>query len=60
LCSVDGVPLAQAAKRLWNLLLGDLPEPTGSGPGHPALVILAGAGAGPGDLQRFLPTSVSL
>lgn len=43
-----------------NLLLGDLPEPTGCGPGHPALVILAGAGAGPGDLQRFLPTSVSL
>lgn len=57
--SVDDVPLAQAAKRLWNLL-GDLPEPNGCGPGHPALVILAGAGAGPGDLQRFLPTSVSL
>ena len=34
LCS-EGA-LAQAAQRLWGLLLGDLPEPPGCGPGHPA------------------------
>ena len=44
LCS-DGA-LAQAAQRLWGLLLGDLPEPPGRGPGHPALGVPAGAGAG--------------
>ena len=44
LCS-DGA-LAQAAQRLWGLLLGDLPEPPGCGPGHPALGVPAGAGAG--------------
>ena len=44
LCS-DGA-LAQAAQRLWGLLLGDLPELPGRGPGHPALGVPAGAGAG--------------
>ena len=44
LCS-DGA-LAQAAQRLWGLLLGDLPEPPGRGFGHPALGVPAGAGAG--------------
>ena len=43
LCS-DGA-LAQAAQRLWGFLLGDLPEPPGRGPGHPALGVCAGAGA---------------
>ena len=41
LCS-DGA-LAQAAQRLWGLLLGDLPELPGRGPGHPALGVPAGA-----------------
>ena len=41
LCS-DGA-LAQAAQRLWGLLLGDLPELPGCGPGHPALGVPAGA-----------------
>ena len=45
LCS-DGA-LAQAAQRLWGLLLGDLPELPGRGPGHPALGVPAGAGVGP-------------
>jgi len=43
LCS-EGA-LAQAAQRLWGLLLGDLPELPGRGPGHPALGVPAGAGA---------------
>jgi len=44
LCS-DGA-LAQAAQRLWGLLLGDLPELSGRGPGHPALGVPAEAEAG--------------
>ena len=44
LCS-DGA-LAQAAQRLWGLLLGDLPELPGRGPGHPALGVPAGAQSG--------------
>jgi len=38
--------LAQAAQRLWGLLLGDLQKPSGHGPGCPALGISAGVGVG--------------
>ena len=55
LCS-DGA-LAQAAQRLWGLLLGDLPELSGRSPGHPALGVPAGAGAG---AEGRLPTSAVL
>jgi len=51
--------VAQAAQRLWSLL-GDLPKPPGHGPGHPALGVPAGVGAGTGDLQRSIPTSAIL
>lgn len=34
------------------LLLGDLPKPTGHGPGHPALAVPNGAGVGPGGPGR--------
>jgi len=37
--------LAQAAQRLWDLLLGDLPKPPQHSPGHPALGAPAGTGA---------------
>jgi len=50
LCS-DGA-LAQAAQRLWGLLLGDLPELPGCGPGHPALGVPAGEGAGADGSRR--------
>ena len=55
LCS-DGA-LAQAAQRLWGLLLGDLPELPGCDPGHPALGVLAGAGSAAEGPQRALPVS---
>ena len=42
LCWTDHRALAQAAQRLWGPLLGDLPEPPGRGPGHPALRVPAG------------------
>ena len=44
-CSGDGA-VAQAAQRLWTLLLGDLPKPLGHSPGHAALGVPAGAGVG--------------
>ena len=61
LCS-DGA-LAQAAQRLWDLLLGDLPELPGCSPGHPALGVPAGVGAGvegprgPASLSRAITYS---
>ena len=42
----SGEALAQAAQRLWGLLLGDLQEPSGHGPGCPALGIPAGVVVG--------------
>lgn len=33
LCCVDDAAQAQAAQRLWNILPGDLQEPSGFGPG---------------------------
>ena len=41
--------LAQAAQRLWDLLLGGLRKPPGRGPEHPALGGPAAAGLGLGD-----------
>jgi len=47
--------LAQAAQRLWGLLLGDLPKMPGCGPGHPALGVPDGAGLGPeGPFESYL------
>ena len=40
---------AQAAQRLWDLLLGGLRKPPGRGPEHPALGGPAAAGLGLGD-----------
>jgi len=34
-------------RRLWDLLLGDLPKPPGYGPVHPPMGIPAGTGIGP-------------
>ena len=45
LCCAGGGAVAQAAHRLWVLLLGDLP-------GHPALGVPAGAGLGPHGPRR--------
>jgi len=36
------------SKRLWSLLLGDLPKLCGYGPGHAALGVCAGAELGAG------------
>jgi len=47
LCCAGDRAAAQAAQRLWGLLLGDLQQPLGCGPGHPALSGPAGTGAGP-------------
>ena len=41
---MDDGALAQAAQRLWGLLLGNLPELPEHGPGHPAVVPLLGQG----------------
>ena len=40
LCCVE--PLAQAAQRLWSLLLEVLQKPPGHSPGYPALLSLLG------------------
>lgn len=45
-CAVMGA-LAQAAQRLWSLLLGDVRHPSGHGPGQPALGVPASAFRGP-------------
>jgi len=47
-CAGDGA-LAQAAQKLWDLLLGDVPKSPGCKPRHPTLGVLAGAGLGPMD-----------
>ena len=57
-CAGDGA-LAQAAKRLWGLLLGDLPKPPGCGAGHPALGVPAGAGIGPEGHRGLFQTQPS-
>ena len=46
-CAGDGA-LAQAAQRLWGLLLGALQQPPGRGAGHPALGVPAWAQVAPG------------
>lgn len=51
LCCVGVRAPAQAAQRLWSLLLGDLQKPPGHGPGPAAPGVSAGAEAGP-DGQR--------
>jgi len=57
LCS-DGA-VAQAAQRLWGALLGDLQQPPGRGPGHPALGVPAEQGWG-SPTQRSHPSSTVL
>ena len=57
-CAGDGA-LAQAAQKLWRLLLGDLQKLPGRGPGHPALVALLGREWSRWT-QRALPTSAAL
>jgi len=47
-CAGDGT-LAQAAQRLWGLLIGGLQKPPGRGPWHPALGGPAAVGLGLGD-----------
>jgi len=47
LCCVGDGAVAQAAQKLWGLLLGDLQKSPGHSPGHPALGVPAGAGVGP-------------
>ena len=53
--------LAQVAQGGCGVsLLGDTQKPSGHSPGQPALGHPAGAGVGPDDFQRSLPTSVTL
>lgn len=55
----DGV-VAQAAQKLWNLVLGDVQKPCGRGPGHPAMGVPAWAGVGPEDAKKSLSSSTIL
>jgi len=49
LCRASARALAQAAQRLWGLLLGDLQKPRGRGSEHPAVGVPAWAWVGAGD-----------
>jgi len=51
---VDDRALAQAAQRLWSLLLEELQKLPGHKPGQPPLGVPAGARIGPDELQRTL------